>query len=73
MRRRAGHRSSVGLEDGALRMQDLLSELTIQIVEESELTAFGEADRLLANVNYAGGPRRARIAAEPLNCNRIKT
>jgi len=39
------------LEEGALRMQDLLSELKVQNVDESELNAFGEADRLLANLN----------------------
>jgi len=39
------------LGEGSLRMQDLLSELKVQNVEESELNAFGEADRLLANLN----------------------
>lgn len=39
------------LEAGSLRLQDLLAELTIRVVEESDLLRFGEADRLLANVN----------------------
>jgi molybdopterin-guanine dinucleotide biosynthesis protein A len=39
------------LEEGSLRMQDLLSELKVEYVDESELKAFGEADRLLANLN----------------------
>ena len=39
------------LEEGSLRMLDLLSELKVQTVAESELQTFGEADRLLANVN----------------------
>jgi len=39
------------LEEGSLRMQDLLSELKVQVVSERELDAFGESDRLLANVN----------------------
>jgi len=39
------------LREGSLRMQDLLSELKIQVLDESELKAFGEADRLLANMN----------------------
>jgi len=39
------------LEAGSLRLQDLLADLTIRVVEESDLLRFGEADRLLANVN----------------------
>jgi len=39
------------LDEGSLRMQDLLGELKVQVVSERELDAFGESDRLLANVN----------------------
>ena len=39
------------LEAGSLRLQDLLADLTIRVVGESDLLRFGEADRLLANVN----------------------
>ena len=39
------------LAAGSLRLQDFLADLTIRVVEESELLRFGEADRLLANVN----------------------
>jgi molybdopterin-guanine dinucleotide biosynthesis protein A len=39
------------LEAGSLRLQDLLADLTIRVVEESDLVRFGEPERLLANVN----------------------
>jgi len=39
------------LEEGSLRMQDLLSELKVRVVAGPDLAPFGEADRLLANVN----------------------
>jgi molybdopterin-guanine dinucleotide biosynthesis protein A len=39
------------LEAGSFRMQDLLGELRVCAVDEVELAAFGEAGRLLANVN----------------------
>jgi hypothetical protein len=32
-------------------MQDLLGDLRLCVVDHVELAAFGEADRLLANVN----------------------
>jgi molybdenum cofactor guanylyltransferase len=39
------------LDAGSLRLQDLLADLTIRVVEESDLVRFGEPERLLANVN----------------------
>ena len=39
------------IEEGSLRMQDLLSELKVRVVTGPEFEPFGEADRLLANVN----------------------
>lgn len=39
------------LEQGHLRMQDLLAELRIRTVDGPELEAFGQPEHLLANVN----------------------
>ncbi len=39
------------LEEGHLRMQDLLADLRIRTVDGPELASFGEPDSLLANVN----------------------
>jgi molybdenum cofactor guanylyltransferase len=39
------------LEAGSLRLQDFLADLRIRVVDEPELARFGNADRLLANVN----------------------
>ncbi len=39
------------LDQGHLRMQDLLADLRIRTVEGPELASFGEPDSLLANVN----------------------
>jgi molybdopterin-guanine dinucleotide biosynthesis protein A len=39
------------LEQGQLRMVDLLTELRVRDVDEAEIARFGEADHLLANVN----------------------
>lgn len=39
------------LEQGHLRMQDLLADLRIRTVDGPELASFGEPDSLLANVN----------------------
>jgi molybdopterin-guanine dinucleotide biosynthesis protein A len=39
------------LDEGHLRMQDLLADLRIRTVDGSELASFGEPDWLLANVN----------------------
>jgi molybdopterin-guanine dinucleotide biosynthesis protein A len=39
------------LDEGQLRMRDLLADLNVRTVEAAELERFGEAGHLLANVN----------------------
>jgi molybdopterin-guanine dinucleotide biosynthesis protein A len=39
------------LEAGAFRVRDLLDDLTVRVVDATELAQFGEVDHLLANVN----------------------
>jgi molybdopterin-guanine dinucleotide biosynthesis protein A len=39
------------LDEGRLAMKDLLRELHVRVVDETELDQFGDPRRLLANVN----------------------
>ena len=49
--RRCEHAVAARLAAGTRAMQDLLSDVSVRVVEAVELAAFGDPNRLLANVN----------------------